>query len=176
MGSGIEGDFIGSSRHHGGDYQAVYAYAREELDQWEVRLERELPSGMFGENLTTLGVDVDGALVGERWQVGGNVVLEVRGPRIPCATFRARMGEKGWIKRFTEIGNSGAYLSVVSPGTVHSGDPIEVLSRPTHGIDVRRTFRAFSGDREAASEVVAARCLPESDHRFLVDRLSRLSS
>ena len=48
---------------------------------------------MFGENLTTSGLDVDGA-VGERWQVGDEVVLEVAGPRIPCSTFAARMGEK----------------------------------------------------------------------------------
>src|SRR5262245_61813438 len=89
LGSGVEGDFIGDVAHHGGDDQAVYAFAREELDAWEERLGRTLPNGMFGENLTTAGLDVDEALVGEQWSVGGEVVLEVRGPRIPCSTFQA---------------------------------------------------------------------------------------
>ena len=92
LGSGLVGDFIGEVRHHGGDPQAVYAFAREELDVWERRLDLTLPNGSFGENLTTVGLDVDGSLIGERWAVGDEVVLEVTGPRIPCATFAARMG------------------------------------------------------------------------------------
>lgn len=173
LGSGVEDDFIGSQAHHGGDQQAVYAYSREELDQWETRLTRDLPNGMFGENLTTLGLDVDGARIGERWAVGSAVVLEVSGPRTPCATFQARMGERGWVKRFTQVGNSGAYLSLVRPGTVRQGDPIEIVSQPEHDIDVRLAFRAFSGDLDAAERVVAAACLAADDHNFLADRLRR---
>lgn len=173
LGSGVVGDFVGDQRHHGGDYQAVYAYAREELDAWQERLGRELVDGMFGENLTTIGVDVDGALVGERWRVGNDVVLEVAGPRIPCSTFASRMGEKGWVKRFTEVGNTGAYLAVVSPGTVRRGDRIEVVSRPDHGIGVRLAFRAFTGDLDAAERVLAARCLNEKDHAELLETHAR---
>jgi MOSC domain-containing protein YiiM len=159
LGSGLDGDFIGDTRHHGGDYQAVYAFAREELDRWAARLGRQLANGMFGENLTTSGLDVDGALVGERWAVGDEVLLEVCGPRIPCATFAARMGERGWVKRFAEVGRTGAYLSVVSAGTVRPGDAIEVVARPDHDITVPDTFRAFMGDLEVAERVLAADCL-----------------
>ncbi|SDP29605.1 MOSC domain-containing protein YiiM [Pedococcus dokdonensis] len=173
LGSGVEGDFLGDTRHHGGDYQAVYAFAREELDWWGERLGRELPHGMFGENLTTAGFDVDGALVGERWAVGDEVVLEVCGPRIPCATFAARMGERGWIKRFTEVGRTGAYLSVVTGGTVRPADAIEVVSRPDHEITVPETFRAFMGDLEAADRVLAAGCLVEVEAAELRDTVAR---
>jgi MOSC domain-containing protein YiiM len=173
LGSGVVGDFIGDERHHGGDDQAVYAFAREELDAWQERLGRDLPDGMFGENLTTMGLDVDGALVGERWRVGEDVVLEVSGPRIPCSTFASRMGEKGWVRRFTEVGNTGAYLAVVSPGTVRRGDPVEVLERPGHGIGVRLAFRAFSGDLAAAERVLEAECLNPVDHADLVQRYLR---
>lgn len=173
LGSGLEGDFIGDRRHHGGDSQAVYAFAREELDAWEERLGRELANGLFGENLTTLGLDVDGALVGERWRVGPEVVLEVCGPRIPCATFQARMGERAWVRRFTEVGRSGAYLSVVEPGTVHQGDEVEVVSRPDHDVDVRLTFAAFTGDLVAARRVVEAGCLSARDQDDLAQRLGR---
>jgi MOSC domain-containing protein YiiM len=173
LGSGMVGDFVGDQRHHGGDHQAVYAYAREELDAWQERLGRELPNGVFGENLTTVGLDVDAAVVGERWRVGADVVLEVAGPRIPCSTFAHRMGERGWVRRFTEVGNTGAYLAVVVPGTVRPEDPVEVLSRPDHGIGVRDAFRAFTGDLDAAERVLAARCLPEPEHEELQVRVDR---
>lgn len=173
LGSGVVGDFVADVRHHGGDQQAVYAFAREELDAWQERLGRDLADGLFGENLTTTGLDVDGALLGERWAVGDEVVLEVCGPRVPCATFQARMGERGWIKRFTEIGRTGAYLAVVTGGEVRRGDVIEVVSRPDHGITVPESFRAFMGDLDAARRVLDAGALtgPDADElREMVER------
>ena len=173
LGSGVEGDFIGDVENHGGDQQAVYAFAREELDAWGERLGRALPDGMFGENLTTLGLDVDAGLVGERWAVGDEVLLEVCGPRIPCATFQARMGEPGWVRRFTEVGRTGAYLSVVTGGTVRPGDPIRVVSRPDHAISLPVAFRAFTGDLDAAERVLAAGCLADEDADWLRARIAR---
>lgn len=163
LGSGVVGDFLGDTRHHGGDRQAVYAFAREELDWWAGELGRDLPNGMFGENLTTQGLDVDGAVVGEHWAVGDEVVLEVTAPRIPCATFAARMGERGWVRRFSEVGRTGAYLAVVTPGEIRAGDPVRVVGRPDHGITVPVVFRAFMGDLDAAERVLAAGCLVEQE-------------
>ena len=143
LGSGIVGDYIGDGKHHGGDEQAVYAVAREDLDAWQEKLDRELPNGFFGENLTTRGLDVNGARLGERWQIGDEVVLQVTCGRIPCSTFRGQMGERGWLKRFTAEGKPGAYLSVVTPGTIRSGDTNEVVHRPAHDITVELSFRAL---------------------------------
>jgi MOSC domain-containing protein YiiM len=91
--NGLAGDTVCSTVHHGGTDQAVYAYAREDLDWWERELGYELPGGRFGENLTTQGLDLAGTLVGERWRIGDIVVLQATSPRIPCATFAHRMGE-----------------------------------------------------------------------------------
>ncbi len=173
LGSGVVGDFVGETEHHGGDSQAVYAVAREELDWWAAELGRDLPDGMFGENLTTTGLDVDGALVGERWAVGDGVVLEVRGPRIPCQTFQARMGERGWVRRFTARGRTGAYLAVLEPGTLRAGDRVEVASRPAHGVDVMTAFRGFVGDLDAADRVLAAGCLAAEEHDELARTVAR---
>ncbi|MEP6855759.1 MAG: MOSC domain-containing protein [Pedococcus sp.] len=173
LGSGVVGDFVGDVRHHGGDRQAVYAYAREELDAWQERLGRDLADGEFGENLTTTGLDVDGAVLGERRAVGGDVVLEVCGPRIPCSTFQVRMGERGWVARFTEVGNTGAYLSVVTGGEVRPGDTIEVVSRPDHDIDVRMAFRAFSGDLDLAARALDANALVGEDADELRAKVER---
>ncbi len=109
--SGVAGDFIGSGRHHGGADQAVYAFAREELDHWERELGRTLAPGLFGENLTTVGLDVDAAEQGDTWTVG-TAVLRVSAPRVPCANFAFRMQERAWVRRFAERGRGGCYLAV----------------------------------------------------------------
>ncbi len=156
LGSGLVGDQIGDPRHHGGDAQAVYAFAREELDAWADRLGRSLRDGMFGENLTTTGVEVSEAVIGERWQIGDTVVLQVTGPRIPCGRFRAHMGERGWLKTFTATARSGAYLSVVTPGRVAAGDDLTVLHRPDHGVTAMTAFRALTREPQLLPDLLAA--------------------
>jgi MOSC domain-containing protein YiiM len=156
LGSGLVGDVIVSRRHHGGTDQAVYAYARERLDDWAVELGRELPNGMFGENLTTSGLDVDHARLGEQWRIGSSVVLRVTGPRIPCATFRGRMDEPSWVKRFAAVGLTGAYLSVVCGGEISAGDSVEIVHRPEHDVTAALVFRAMTGQRALWSQVALA--------------------
>ncbi|WAL97366.1 MOSC domain-containing protein [Streptomyces sp. Je 1-369] len=155
-GSGLAGDEICDLRHHGGDDQAVYAYAREDLDAWQGALGRPLPDGSFGENLTTSGVDVSGARIGERWRVGADLVLEVTSGRIPCRTFQGHLDEKGWVKRFTEEGAPGAYLRVVAPGEIRAGDPIEIVHRPEHGVTVALEFRAVTTEKDLLPGLLAA--------------------
>ena len=175
LGSGVVGDDVASGKHHGGSGQAVYAVAREELDWWGAELDRVLRDGMFGENLTTVGVDVDGAVVGERWRVG-SAVLEVTGPRIPCATFAAWMAEPRWVRRFTERGRTGAYLAVVEPGVVTAGDRVEVVDRPAHGVTVPEVFRAFTGDVVLGRRVLEAQVLAEVEHADLARAVARRDS
>ncbi|MFC8514193.1 MOSC domain-containing protein [Streptomyces sp. NPDC057257] len=155
-GSGLAGDSVCDRRHHGGDDQAVYAVAREDLDEWERELGRALPNGSFGENLTTEGLDITGALIGERWRIGAEVVLEVTSGRIPCRTFQGHLGEKGWVKRFTRRGASGAYLRVIVPGEIRAGDPVETVHRPDHEVTVGLAFRASTTERELLPRVLAA--------------------
>jgi MOSC domain-containing protein YiiM len=156
LGSGLVGDFIGDGKHHGGIGQAVYAFQREDLDEWEQRLGRALPNGFFGENLTTVGLEVNEALLGERWRVGSELVLQVTTPRIPCSTFRGWMGEKGWARTFTAAGRPGAYLSVIAPGTIMTGDAIEVVRRPDHDVTISMAFRAATTERALLPRLLEA--------------------
>jgi MOSC domain-containing protein YiiM len=168
-GSGVVGDQVFDLAHHGGEDQAVYAYAREDLDRWAAELGRDLPGGVFGENLTTEGVDVTGALIGERWRIGADVVLEVAVPRIPCGTFAHWMAEQRWVKRFTVQARPGAYLRVVAPGEVRAGDPVTVFGRPDHGVTIGLTFRALTREPERLPTLLAADALPD-DVRALAAR------
>ncbi|MHA3702618.1 MOSC domain-containing protein [Jatrophihabitans sp. YIM 134969] len=156
LGSGLVGDFIGDVGAHGGDEQAVYAFSRENLDRWAGRLGRELPNGFFGENLTTVGIDVDDARIGEVWRIGDTVELQVTAPRVPCSTFRGWVGETGWLKLFTADARPGAYLRVLVPGTIRSGDPLTVVRRPEHEVTVSLVYRAEMGERDLLPSLLAA--------------------
>jgi MOSC domain-containing protein YiiM len=130
-------------RHHGGEQQALYAYGDEDAAWWAAQLDREIPPGLFGENLRIEGVEVSAAEIGERWRIGeapDALVVEVTMPRIPCITFQRRMARRGWIKQFTRGGRYGAYLRVVVPGTVAAGDPVTVIARPGHGVRVNDVY------------------------------------
>ena len=170
LGSGLVGDTVCEGAHHGGDDQAVYAYAREDLDAWGDELGRDLPNGMFGENLTTVGVDVTDALIGERWRIGATVVLEVSTPRVPCRTFAHRMGEPDWIKRFTGRATPGAYLRVVTPGEIVVGDPVTVVSRPDHDVTIGVTFRALTREADLLPRLLTVEALPEGERRLAARR------
>jgi MOSC domain-containing protein YiiM len=159
-GSGLIGDTIGNQKLHGGVDQAVYAYAREDLDAWETRLARPLTNGMFGENLTTSGVDVTHARIGERWRVGTDgLELEVSAPRTPCRTFSAFLQLDHWIKTFTEAAIPGAYLRVISPGTVRAGDAISIDYRPEHDVTIDLVFRARMSEPDLLAQLLEADAL-----------------
>lgn len=155
-GLGLQGDAQLDTRHHGGPLQAVYAYADEDLDWWREHLQRELPPGSFGENLTTAGIDVTHARIGEQWRIGTGddaVVVEVTSPRIPCRTFANFMAEPQWVRRFTRHGAPGAYLAVRQTGYVRAGDPIEVVARPTDGPRILDEFPGAGSDEPEAATV-----------------------
>jgi MOSC domain-containing protein YiiM len=169
--SGLVGDQIFDIDHHGGDDQAVYAYAREDYDWWERELDRELRGGLFGENLTTQDVDVNGAVIGEKWHIGDTLVLQPTFGRIPCATFQAKMAEPHWVKTFAEQNRPGAYLRVVTPGEVRAGDPVEVRDRPAHGVTIANAFRAYMTEPELMAEYLRIDGLPEDLRESFLRRM-----
>ena len=166
LGGGLVGDTVCDREHHGGDSQAVYAYAREDLDHWESVLGRPLACGVFGENLTTTGCDVNAALIGERWRIGDDLELAVSAPRIPCGTFRGWIAERGWLRTFAGAALPGTYLSVVRPGQVRVGDPITVVHRPGHGVTVGQVFRATTLEPDLLPSILAADELEEETRQM----------
>src|SRR5258705_9178656 len=152
----VAGDQVCDVRHHGGPDQAVYAYAREDLDWWAGELGRELSGGVFGETLTTSGLDVTGARIGERWLVGDDVLLEVSAPRIPCRTFAGWLDEQAWIKRFTQRALPGAYLRVLRAGRIQAGDEVRVVHNPAPDGTIGLPFPPPTGEPAARPRLLRA--------------------
>jgi MOSC domain-containing protein YiiM len=169
---GLDGDVQVNRRHHGGEGQAVYAYAQEDADFWIAELGRELPPGRFGENLRTSRLDLRNAVLGERWRVG-TALFEVTACRIPCANFERFWGVPQLVRRFTARGASGAYLRVLETGDVGAGDTVEVVSRPDHGVTVGLLFRATTTQRRRLPEIAPAlEHLPLKDQPKLAARIA----
>ena len=155
-GVNVDGDEQADLRVHGGEFQALYAYAREDYDWWAGELGRDMPPGTFGENLTVEGLDLAGALVGERWRVG-SAVLEVSLPRIPCFKLAHKMEDPKFIKRFGQARRPGTYLRIIEEGEIGAGDEIEVLERPGHGVSIGLLNEIKLFDQSLATKVIEAR-------------------
>jgi MOSC domain-containing protein YiiM len=162
---GLAGDEQADTANHGGLEQAVYAYATEDLDVWATTLDRELRPGQFGENLSTCGLDVSGALIGETWRIG-SAVLQVSAPRIPCVVFQNWLGEEHWVRRFTAEARPGAYLRVLEVGELAAGDDIVVEQRPDHDVTIGLAFRAMTTDRSLVPRLLDATDLPRPIYEF----------
>ncbi|MCM3883823.1 MOSC domain-containing protein [Frankia sp. R82] len=145
--AGLSGDTVCDRRFHGGVDRAGYAFAHEDYAWWKESLGRRIRPGTFGENLTTEGLDVTGARIGELWAIG-SAVFEVSAPRVPCRVFAGFWDVPDLIARFTQRATPGAYLRVRTPGAVTAGDPITVAHRPGHDITVGLVFRALTTEPE----------------------------
>ena len=150
--NGVVGDRVIDTNVHGGHEQAVYAYAREDAQWWEKEINEEIPAGRFGENLTTEGIDVNAALIGEQWKIG-SVILEVSQPRIPCRVFAGFWKRATLIKDFTQAGRPGTYLRIIQEGRAQAGDSIEVIFKPNHTVTISDLFAAKSGERSKINQI-----------------------
>jgi MOSC domain-containing protein YiiM len=133
-GVNLAGDDQADRRVHGGPDKAVYAYSVEDYNWWATST-GALTAGAFGENLTTLGIDLNACYVGDRWLVG-SAILEVSQPREPCFKLGMRMGDEHFPGKFAAAGRPGVYLRIITAGAVTSGDMIVVVAaeRPAIGI------------------------------------------
>jgi MOSC domain-containing protein YiiM len=152
-GVNLAGDDQADREAHGGPDKAVYAYAVEDARWWDVQVGRPFAFAEFGENLTTEGIEVNDALVGERWAIG-STLLEVSEPRIPCWRLGVRMNAPAFVRRFTEALRPGAYLRIAAEGDVGAGDAIDLVSRPDHDLTVRDVFRIYTRDRDECGRIL----------------------
>lgn len=148
---GLDGDGAGDTVNHHDAWMRVYAYSIEDYRWWGEQLGTQLRPGLFAENLTTEGIDLNAALVGEVWRVG-TALLQISHVRIPCQTFKGWMGHAGldetaWVKRFTQGARPGPYFRVLEEGVVAAGDAIAVEDRPAHDVTVGLLFRALTLER-----------------------------
>jgi MOSC domain-containing protein YiiM len=152
---GLTGDEVADTAAHGGLEQAVYCYCRADYDHFVPLLQRDLPGGMFGENVTLSGIVTADVAVGDRF-TNGRVVLEATSPRTPCATFAAHLGEPRIVKWFAASLRTGFYCRVIREGTVEPGEKLQ--------------HQPFAGDRISIADMMSV-YVNQSAERDMVRRL-----
>jgi MOSC domain-containing protein YiiM len=167
-GVNLDGDDQADRMVHGGPDRALYAYAEEDYAWWERELERQLAPGTFGENLTTRGIDLNAALVGERWRIG-SALLQITTPRFPCYKLAMKMGDPAFVKRFGQAEREGSYLAIVEEGELGRGDAIEVEHRPAHDLTIGKMTHIYLFERSRLSELLVPE-LPEEWRQWIVSR------
>ena len=161
----LDGDRQADLTVHGGTHKAVYAYPSEHYEYWRRELPgTTLPFGMFGENLTTTGLDESVVRIGDRFRIGA-AELVVTQPRVPCHKLAIKFGRADIIKRFLASGRSGFYFSVASEGEIGAGDAIEPCGHDNDSLTVADIVRLYAGetdDPEMLLRAAQSEALPES--------------
>ncbi len=174
-GVNVAGDDQADRRVHGGVDKAVYAYAAEDYEWWSRQLGRTLNPGTFGDNLTTGGIDIGAAVVGQRWQIR-DVVLEVSEPRVPCFKLGIRMEDDAFLAMFSAADRPGSYLRIIAEGSLAAGDPVGIGPAPGHGLSVLDVARIYDRDQGEAGRLLEAGQLSDRWKRWarrLADRTTQ---
>ncbi|MBC5809443.1 MAG: MOSC domain-containing protein [Candidatus Eremiobacteraeota bacterium] len=160
-GVNLRGDDQADRGVHGGPDRAVYAYASEDYAWWRERLARDLTPGTFGENLTTSEINVNGALIGERWRAG-TAVLQVRSPRVPCSKLAVVMDDPVFVRTFARGLRFGAYMAIIAEGEIGAGDDVEIVFRPSHALTVSEMGKIVMFEPNRVHELLMVPELTES--------------
>jgi len=173
----LDGDRQADLRVHGGPAKAVYAYPSEHYPMWQKELpDMDLQYGMFGENFTTEGLNEDNTNIGDRFRIGGAVVM-VTQPREPCFKLAAKFGRADIIKKFLESGRSGFYLAVLEEGLVKAGQTIERIYRDENGVtvaDMNQLYLHGASDAALVRRALRVEALPSGYRDYLLQELQSL--
>lgn len=152
-GVNLAGDDQADRTVHGGPDKAVYAYSAEDYAWWENELGRTFLPGTFGDNLTTLDVDLGAVSIGERWRVG-TALLEVASPRVPCYKLAYVLDDEKFVKRFARELRLGAYFRIIEEGTIEAGAALTLIARPQPAPTLRDIGTIVFFERSRASELL----------------------
>lgn len=165
----VEGDKQADLTVHGGVDKAVYAYPSEHYEFWKAeRADLQFQSGLFGENLSTSGLDEENTHIGDVFELG-SIVLQVTSPRMPCFKLGIRMNDSRFVKDFMKAEKNGFYFKVLKEGTIEAGDEIRKVGNDGHGLTLREVIQLYTTrktDKELLQKVVDSPSLPKDwvDH------------
>lgn len=154
---GLAGDTIVNKNVHGGVDQAVYIYTATDYAWWEEKLGRKLEPGMFGENLTITDYHAGDLRIGDRLLIGGDVLLEISAPRVPCVQFATKMGDSAFGKKFVAAQRPGAYARVIKPGKLEAGYDINWQPTEKDYATINEVFVEWH--KKSWSEAIARKAL-----------------
>jgi MOSC domain-containing protein YiiM len=157
----IDGDGQGDLRVHGGTYKAIYGYPFEHYAHWRQELRRDdFTYGQFGENLTVEGLLEEVVHIGDIFQIGSTVKLQITQPRVPCFKLAYKMGLPEFPKQFLESRRVGFYFRVLEAGEITPGDAIARIEVASEPMSITEILNLRYFDRDNHEKIARARKLP----------------
>lgn len=176
---GVEGDYIGDSRYHGGPDQAIYIYGGRDYAWWEATDGKAYRPGTFGENVVVSDLETGDLAVGDRLAIGESVVLEVTDARIPCGTLARHVDEPEFPARFTAAERPGAYCRVLRGGILTGDEIVAITPYPEERLLLREIVRDHASKARSIAAIQRFLSVPISarlrakKEKQLADLLSR---
>jgi MOSC domain-containing protein YiiM len=136
----VSGDEISDRRVHGGIYKACYLFSADNYPYWKSLYPHlDWNWGMFGENLSVVGLDETQLCIGDTYGLG-SAIIQITQPREPCFKFGVRFGTQNVLQQFIDHGRPGTYVRVIQEGVVAKDDEMTLLSRPKDQITIAQFF------------------------------------
>jgi MOSC domain-containing protein YiiM len=144
----VKGDFIASTKVHGGIDKACYAYGENYYNYWTLHYPAiNSNRGLLGENLTIADLDESEIMVGDIYKVG-EAILQASQPRQPCSKLAAKLQDEKAIKRFIEFDHPGVYFRVIQTGRVQNGDRLSLDLRNDKALSIQQIFHLLYDEKE----------------------------
>lgn len=162
-GINVEGDDQGNRKTHGGIDRAVYAYPMEHYEYWRKQYpDKELPFGMFGENLTTTGLFEDKVHVGDIFKIGTAEIMAVQ-PRMPCYRLGIRFDDQEVIEKYVATDYCGIFFRIVKEGIIKQDDEIILIKKDPESLSILEIYYLMQnkGDIETINKSLKLKHLPE---------------
>ena len=126
----VEGDEQHHKKYHGGSFRPILAYCAEHYPKWREELSVDFPYGGFAENFTISGLDENNVCLGDIFQVGDTLKIQVSQPRLPCDQISMRWNMPDLTKLVKKSGRTGWYMSVLEEGVAEASMTLKLLERP----------------------------------------------
>jgi len=175
----FDGDRQADLTVHGGPNKAAYVYASEHYPYWKRELpDMALPWGIFGENLTTEGLDENALRVGDRFRIGSAEVM-VTQPRLPCYKLGLRFGRDDMMKRLMASGRLGFYFRVIAEGEMSAGDEMVLLEKAKDSPLVSEITRLYARDKDdldGLQRMIGVAALAEDWRDYFKEQIQRIGT
>jgi MOSC domain-containing protein YiiM len=109
---GLVGDKV-AQPYHGGPDADICVHLLDHYRFWNAHYGMNLQAGFVGENFTLDGIHEAEICVGDLVRVG-TALVQVTGPRIPCANLARRIGRADWVKLTVRENRTGCSKSALT--------------------------------------------------------------
>ena len=139
----VENDTIINRVNHAGVNKACYLFAADQYSYWKhLYPHLEWDWGMFGENLTVLGMDESLIRIGDIYKIG-TALVQVSQPREPCYKLGVRFNDQNILRQYIDHAYPGTYVRILEEGEVQKEDEFILIEQSENTLTVKQSFEVI---------------------------------